>query len=444
MKIKVTEHHCQSKIVGGKSIAQFAKWQSLHCATALQFLLYCGKRIAQKFRNLNIVTAMNSYTLETAHATDRDELLAFLLDAFRTNDPNHPAFDTLYPDLFDATDEAMSRHRVIRDEAGRICACVGSYPMRVRIGQCAVEIFGIGQVSCSPQLRGGGRMSALLADVCESMERSGAALAWLSGRRDRYAHFGWDVAGTNLHSGFDARSVGKAPSGWSIEQIAVATAAERIWQLRNRAAVREEVSPETWTTRLMRGGKPHRVFIATRADGAAAKDSCAEAFCVMQAGEGEELLEWAGETDGIHAILAHALQTQKRVRVTCAPQNIDPAARLFWDSADWSGASLANIRILNLQKLLDSYAPLLNERIPAGASVRLVIAENDAKQIDCAQLGAATPAATAPTLTLDRKTMARTIFGPLAPSTLITLPEELRWLDRVFPLPFCLPSSSHV
>ena len=376
---------------------------------------------------------MNTYTLENARATDRAELLAFLLDAFRTNDPNHAAFDTLYPDLFDPTDEDMGRHRVIRDAAGRICACVGSYPMRVHVGPCVVDIFGIGQVSCSPQLRGGGRMTALLSDVCAQMDRSGAALAWLSGRRDRYSHFGWDVAGTNLRSSFDARSVGFPPPGWTVEHADLASSAaiERISRLRALAAVREETTLAKWLARLARGGKTKRVFLASRAD------SPAEAMCVMQPDDGADLLEWAGESDGIHAILAHVLGAQKRASAVFAPPNIDPAANLFWNMADWSSADFGCFRILSLQSLLDAYAPLLASRIPAGAAARLALSDGDT-----ARLGAASP--DAPALTLDRPLMARLIFGPLAPSALIALPGELRWLDQVFPLPFLLPPSSHV
>lgn len=365
---------------------------------------------------------MNAYTLENAKAADRGELLEFLLKAFRTNDANHAAFETLYPDLFDATDEAMGCHRIIRCN-GKIGACVGAYPMRVHVGRCEVEVFGIGQVSCAPELRGGGRMSALLADVCARMEASGAALSWLGGRRDRYVRFGWEVAGTNLHSSLDARSLGAPETGWTVAQ-AEASQLAKFWALRNRAAVCEEVSPEKWIARLMRGGKLHGIFLASRG-----KD--AEAMCVAN---GESLLEWAGTNAGIHAILSHLLQTQKCVKVTYAPESIDLAARLFWDNAEWSGVSVANLRILNLAALLASYAPLLEKRVPAGAGVRLAIDDGE-----CAQLGEG-----GGTLTLDRLTMTRLLFGPLAPSTVTALAGDLRWLDQVFPLPFILPTSSHV
>ena len=374
---------------------------------------------------------MNSFIIEEARAADRAELLDFLHTAFATNDPKKPIprFETLYPDLFDATDDAMGRHRVIRNDAGRVGACVGAYPMRVRVGACELDIFGIGQVSCDPAARGGGRMTALMNDACARMEKSGAALAWLGGRRDRYAHFGFDLAGSNLSSGMDKRSAGAPAPGWRVEQVDAAQLA-RFWVLRNRAATLEDVSPEKWTTRLLCGGKPDRIFLASRG-----KD--AEAVCVTQGeGEGGALLEWAGETDGIHAVCAHLLAAQPWVNAVYAPSFVDPAAGMFWSHAAWSGVSLSNLRILNLAALLEGYAPFLENRVPAGAGARLVVIENN----DAAQLGAAH----GETLALDRLAMVRLMFGPLPPSQVVKLPEALRWLDQVFPLPFLLPPSSHV
>jgi len=46
----------------------------------------------------------------------------------------------------------------------------------------------------------------------------------------------------------------------------------------------------------------------------------------------------------------------------------------------------------------------------------------------------------APTIRLGRLGMTRFLLGPMKPSLLLDLPREQLWLDRVFPLPFYLPS----
>ena len=47
-------------------------------------------------------------------------------------------------------------------------------------------------------------------------------------------------------------------------------------------------------------------------------------------------------------------------------------------------------------------------------------------------------------LVLDELQMVRLLFGPWPPSFVLELPERLRWLSHIFPLPFALPASSHV
>jgi len=357
------------------------------------------------------------HSISTATAADRAELLAYLQNAFKTNDPNHPPFETLYPDLFAATDEAMSNHRIIRED-GRIVACVGYYPMKLRVGECRMTVYGIGQVSCVPELRGGGRMTALMNDVCARMDASGAPLAWLSGRRDRYSRFGFESAGTNFNSWLDARSIGEAEPGvWRVMQVQ-ASSISLFDNLRRNAAVYEDTPLRIWFERLMRGGRPHRIFIARHETG----NPDVGAYCLAQAEGGNTLCEWSGSNDGIHAILAHMLKSQNGVSVTYAPESTDPAARVFWNSATGSGIHTAMLRICDLDALLKAYAPVLEKRGTNPADV--------SKGLD--------------SLALDRLTLTRLVFGPLAPSQVVPLPAGLRWLDQIFPLPFLLPNLSHV
>ena len=358
------------------------------------------------------------YKLETATAADRAELLAYLQNAFLTNDPNHPKFETLYPDLFAATDASMANHRIIRED-GKIVACVGYYPMKVRVGECAMTVYGIGQVSCKPELRGGGRMTELMNDVCDKMDASGAELAWLSGRRDRYSRFGFESAGTNFHSWIDARSVGEAEPGWVVEQVQ-ASQIERFDALRRSAAVYEDAPLQIWFERLMRGGKPQRIFVASRKG-----KKKVGAYCLAQAEGGQNVYEWAGENAGIRAILAHIAKTQGNIAVTYAPESTDPAARVFWNASSGISTSVSMLRICNLDALMKAYAPVLEKRGTNPADVAKALKS----------------------LKLDRLMLTRLVFGPVAPSVLLSGQAKepvSRWLDQIFPLPFILPNLSHV
>ena len=107
--------------------------------------------------------------IEYATLADRDELLAFLLGVFRRQRPDHPPFEALYPDLFQ--DEAtIGCHAVIRD-AGRIVACVGAYPIPLRVAGLDIPTAGFGQVATSPDHLGRGYMTALMKAQLSRLRR---------------------------------------------------------------------------------------------------------------------------------------------------------------------------------------------------------------------------------------------------------------------------------
>lgn len=372
---------------------------------------------------------MSQYAIEPAKAGDLHELLAFLLAAFRTNSPQHPPFEDLYPDLFAATDEAMGRHLVIR-EASRIVACVGTYPMDLRIGPCRLRVAGIGQVACAPDLRGGGRMSALLDATVARLPELGCPLSWLGGRHDRYARWGWELAGTALRCGMDVHSIGTPPAGWHAEAVSDPSALpDDLWPLRASQPVHEELPHAAWLTKLRRGQTA--VWVARR-DGSPESG----AFAAIRQ-DGISLQEWGGAEEGLHAILAAAAGRYGAVSATFVP-TLDPASALLWSRSTWVSGALSNLLVVDLPALWAAFAPVLQERVPPGVGAMLVMAGRDR------ELGHVTVGHGGERLVLDRLGMARLLFGPTAPSALLGLPPRLRWLDQVFPLPFRMPPSSQV
>ena len=66
---------------------------------------------------------MDTPAIETAGGADRQELLDFLHAVFLGNDPQHPRFERLYPDLFPPDDAAAQiayiEKRGLYGEVGR-------------------------------------------------------------------------------------------------------------------------------------------------------------------------------------------------------------------------------------------------------------------------------------------------------------------------------------
>lgn len=56
---------------------------------------------------------MSRHAIEAARAGDRTELLQLLLTAFRAGSPQHPSFETLYPDLIDRVRNEVRYYRAL-------------------------------------------------------------------------------------------------------------------------------------------------------------------------------------------------------------------------------------------------------------------------------------------------------------------------------------------
>ena len=393
--------------------------------------------------------------IETAKGSDCRELLDMLATCFRVGNPTHPEFDFLYPDIFLATDEAMRWHRVIRED-GRIVACVGHYPLTLHLGEVTLKVFGIGQVSCLPEFRSRGYMTALMHDACAIMDASGGHLSWLGGRRDRYARFGWEVAGTTLRSVINPTALPPPLPTLTVTQAPIAPgSAETIWPLFTASPRRCNQTKAEWELHHRRGA-PQTLWTAWEGEGArgqglGASDGTAsggkilKAYAVTQE-KSQEILEHGGDTASVLSLFASILKSQPTLAVHYL-HGIMPESQALWKASEWTTHCLANLRILNLQALIDAYAPILRPRIPAKGErtfqsvsekcgVTLAIADSP----HSATLGG-TPTET---LTLDRLDMVRLLFGPLSPSHALSLPPSLAWLDQVFPLPFDLPLPMHV
>ncbi len=374
---------------------------------------------------------MNKFTIDTARTSDRAELLDFLLQAFKTDSPDHLPFETLYPDLFLPTDEAMGCHLVIREDS-RITACVGTYPLDLQLGPVRLRVAGVGQVACSPSLRRGGLVSTLLNHAARHMaDNLKCPLSWLGGRREFYAKFGWERAGSIMVINIDSRSLAAEPTGWAVRQAEpTEETVDLLWDLRERQPVRQILSRQEWLAKLQRHGT--EIWYATP-DGAVQPS----AFAVFKV-PSRQLCEYTGIDTGIQSILATLVKLHKGVNLEAAPE-IDTSTGFFWSQSVWSSAAMSNLMVTDLPALLSAYAPLMEKRLPPGKGIALTITAWQSRDSATVRLGTG-----GEELALDPLNMSRLLFGPFAPSALLQLPTHLRWLDQLFPLPFRLPLNSHL
>ena len=106
-------------------------------------------------------------------------------------------FPSLLPKIYRPTDELMRCNYAIRRD-GRLAAAVGVFPLTWHVGGTALRVACIGGVSTHPRYRGRGLMSALMRHCVGEIRAAGYPLSWLSGRRPRYRHFGYEQCGNEL------------------------------------------------------------------------------------------------------------------------------------------------------------------------------------------------------------------------------------------------------
>ena len=132
-------------------------------------------------------------------AGDFDEAMDFLNLVFSEHSPHD--FARMLPSIYQPTDELMRCNYAVRD-GSRLGAIVGVFPINWRVGDITLRVAGIGGVSVHPESRGKGFMKVLMNHAVQEMRREGYDMSYLGGRRQRYAYFGYEVAGAAVRINF--------------------------------------------------------------------------------------------------------------------------------------------------------------------------------------------------------------------------------------------------
>jgi predicted acetyltransferase len=143
-------------------------------------------------------------------AGDFDEAIRFLNAVFGEYRPHD--FASMLPTRYQPTDEHMSCNYAVRD-GGRLAAVVGVFPIHWCVGDVTLKVAGVGGVAVHPGSRGQGYMKLLMDHAIAEMRRTGCDLSYLGGRRQRYAYFGYEVAGTTYRLSFIKDNIRHAFAG---------------------------------------------------------------------------------------------------------------------------------------------------------------------------------------------------------------------------------------
>ncbi len=138
------------------------------------------------------------YCLRRAQETDYADLLDFGNYVFGID------FRALLPKLYRNHPELAADHVMVTEmgERGeRIRSMVGCFKIPLMVGDESLLVRGIGTVSVHPYDRGKGYMKLAMHKAIDDAREEGADYMVLSGRKQRYQHYGFDKCAT--HYEFD-------------------------------------------------------------------------------------------------------------------------------------------------------------------------------------------------------------------------------------------------
>lgn len=142
-----------------------------------------------------------------ARPEEEDQILDLIDLVFSKADQPHD-FASLLPKVYGHA--GFSRMHAVAVDDGRVTGTIGMLPMTVWMGDQALRGGYIGSVAVHSRCRGRGHMNALMALLIGEARERGYDFLALSGQRQRYGHWGFEVCGENLRFSINQRNANHA------------------------------------------------------------------------------------------------------------------------------------------------------------------------------------------------------------------------------------------
>lgn len=153
---------------------------------------------------------------------EHDKILDFINLVFSMAHRPHN-FEYMYPNLYRAEPGYMEHFYTLWED-GELRCCVLCEPRVLSVGGEKLNLIGIGNVATHHRALGKGYMTRLMGQIVEDMKADGVHLSCLGGKRLRYNHFGYELAGNCFDLSFspnDAKEIYPDfdASAWRFEKV---------------------------------------------------------------------------------------------------------------------------------------------------------------------------------------------------------------------------------
>lgn len=129
---------------------------------------------------------------------DYDEWLYVLNTVFTKQNKREMNFEKELPKMCVRDDYHMNMHLAVKED-GKICALLGIYPLKLKVGESELLFTTVGNVATLPEHEGKGYMRVLMDAAMKELERIGADASRLGGARQRYNRYGYEASGISYN-----------------------------------------------------------------------------------------------------------------------------------------------------------------------------------------------------------------------------------------------------
>ncbi|MFC4986723.1 GNAT family N-acetyltransferase [Saliphagus infecundisoli] len=283
--------------------------------------------------------------------------------------------------------DRSDRHAVILAD-GEIVSHVAAVPQMLSTGTSeTVECWGISGVATDRRYRGEEYMTDLLEFWFDRMDNAGAPLSDLSGNRQRYGHFGYELAGSEYEYTITARSFDGEPEASPAVEVyrgeeMTLKDLDRIHGEEPYRAVRDREGG-----RVVFGQRGLETFVVATSDGPDDVVLDPAYLSLSRESRSRTVEEFGGSAVGLETLLAHvlAILDLNELSVRMPPwHNLERV--LARHSRFWTARPHRKLRINDLQALLSDFEKQLEQRwLESGraekGSVTLKLPEGDSVRI---------------------------------------------------------------
>jgi predicted N-acetyltransferase YhbS len=342
-----------------------------------------------------------------------------------------------------AYDPAQCEHHAVIVEDDQIVSHIGAVPQIHSTGVDGetIECWGIGGVATDRRYRGNGYMSQLLEFWFEQMADADVPLTELSGNRQRYAHFGYENAGTEYQFTLTERSFDGESS--ASEGVAGYDADDHLETLHR--------IHDSEPYRVVRDGAGSRTVLGQRGLETLVYEDSEEPAYVSLSRESRSrtIEEFGGSEAGLEALLSHLLAVLDLNELTA---RVPPWHRLepvfARHSRFWTARPHRKFCINHVPALLEAFGGQLEARwLESGrterGSIVLGIDDGESVRIEYGPESVTVERTSEhPNVELPRTTMTSLLFG--MPERTANLRAGYPLLETVLPFRFFVWPSEHV